>query len=598
MTKRALLGVGATIVVVCGIWSLLAYRAVDAARSDVDLAVEALRRGNPGTDGLLRLISADSGSGAEPDATATAERSKTELEAAAAHFDAASDRLDSAVLAPARWLPGVSRQIQATRTLTGSAADVTAGSATALGELLAVVDHGDRSPSGRLESVRAIDATLGQLLTTLEATDLGSADGLVDSIRDGRAEFSDELAALTASVASAKVAANGMAEFLTGPTSYLVLAANNAEMRAGSGMILQVGTLEVVDGDLSLSNFMSSTDLLLEAPGAMLDPDIESNWGNLRPNQEWRNLNLSPRFEETARMASEMWVASGNEPVDGVMQVDVAAVRSLLELTGPVQIEGTGDAEPMTVDAASIAAVLLREQYARYDEQDERRDQLGRVTSSVFDAFNTRDIPAIDLLTLIESSGAQRHMLLWSSAPAQEAAWQELGVTGTIAPDSVMVSLINRGGNKLDPYVKVHSDIQSHVDGDRRKVTITTTLVNEAPPGLPTYVEGPAPGSGGIAGEYIGILAVTAPEAAADPATDAGGFAAVGPDGPSRLIASNVSALRGAQTQVVTSFVLPLDVTEVWVAPSTRLPRSTWIAGDVEWTETRPHRVDLAALDG
>lgn len=592
------LGAGVVVVVILGIWAVLLDRTVDEARSDVDAAVESLRRGHPGSGGLLRLVSAAPDSSAEGSATATAEQSQKELQAAAGHFDDASERLDSFVVAPARVIPVLGRQLRATRTLTGSAAAVSAESAAALGELLDIVEDRESTPAGRLEAVDKTKATLDRLAAELKSTDLGPDDGLFDSVREGRERFATELAELTSSVESARVAVAGVSSFLTGPTSYLVLAANNAEMRSGSGMILQVGTVEVVNGAFTLSNFMSSTDLLLDAPGAALDPDIATNWGNLRPNQEWRNLNLSPRFEETARMASEMWVAAGNEPVDGVMQLDVAAVRSLLELTGPVQVPGPDGDASVTVDAESIAGILLRDQYSQYSEQDDRREQLGRVTSSVFDAFNTREIAAMDLLALIERSGSQRHMLLWSSVPEQEAAWQELGVTGSIGPDSLLVSLINRAGTKLDPYVKVHSAMTSQALEGHRRVTITTTITNEAPSGLPAYVQGPVPSSGGEAGEYIGILAVTAPEAATNPETSAGGFAAVGPDGPSRLIGSNVSIKRGEQVQVSTSFDLPATTTDIQVLPSTRLPRSTWIAGPAEWTEGRPQQVDLTTLEG
>lgn len=596
--KRVVLGIGMLVVAVIGIWALVAARTVDEARSDVDAAVESLRRGHPGSGGLLELVSAGRGSETEESATASAENSQAELQRAADQFARASSQLDSAVLAPARILPVVGRQLRATRVLTSSAATVSQESADALGELLDIADARDSSPAGRLQAVDATRATLDGLATQLAATDLGPEDGLFASVRDGREQFATELAELVASIEAARVAVAGVSSFLTGPTDYLVLAANNAEMRAGSGMILQVGTVEIDRGEFTLSNFMSSTDLLLDAPGAQLDPDIATNWGALLPNQEWRNLNLSPRFEETARMASEMWVAAGNAPVDGVMQLDVAAVRSLLELTGPVEVAGRNGSDPVTVDAESIAGILLRDQYAQYSEQDDRRELLGRVTSSVFDAFNTREIAAMDLLALIERNGSQRHMMLWSSVPEQEAAWQELGVTGAIAADSLLVSIINRGGTKLDPYIKVHSVLRSRVVGDMRELSITTTLTNEAPEGLPTYVQGPVPGSGGVAGEYVGILAVTAPESAVDPATSANGFAAVGPDGPSRLIASNVDVRRGEQVEVVTTFRVPMATEEIRVLPSTHLPRSTWTAGSTEWTEGRPHRVDLAELDG
>ena len=47
-----------------------------------------------------------------------------------------------------------------------------------------------------------------------------------------------------------------MAGILQGPERYLVLMGNNAEMRAGSGMFLELGLLTTSDGELHLSDVM------------------------------------------------------------------------------------------------------------------------------------------------------------------------------------------------------------------------------------------------------------------------------------------------------------------------------------------------------
>ena len=143
---------------------------------------------------------------------------------------------------------------------------------------------------------------------------------------------------------------------------------------------------------------------------------------------------------------------------------------------------------------------LLRKQYADFDDRVERRDLLGDVAEAVFDAFNQRPIPAADLVGLIDRNGAERHLMLWSNDPTQEAAWEELGVSGVLPADALMLSLINRGGNKLDPYMELHATLTATDEGDHRRVTVTVDLDNTTPDGLPRYVQGPYDGIDAVAG--------------------------------------------------------------------------------------------------
>jgi hypothetical protein len=276
------------------------------------------------------------------------------------------------------------------------------------------------------------------------------------------------------------------------------------------------------------------------------------------------------------------------------MSIDVVAVQRLLELTGPVEVAGPDGA--FTIDGDNVRAQLLRKQYEAFDDREDRRDQLGDVAQAVFDAFNQRPVPAADLVGLIDRAGAERNLMLWSSDPDQQAAWEALGVSGELTPDTLMAALINRGGTKLDPYVTIDAALSAEDLGDRWRVSVQVDLANGAPEFLPTYVEGPVEGSGGVAGEYIGILALTVPEAATEPTTSGDGFAVVGDDGPTRVIGTNVAIPRGEQRSVTVTFELPKEWDTVRVTSSAHVPAVRWTAGDKEWTERRPRSVALESL--
>jgi hypothetical protein len=375
-----------------------------------------------------------------------------------------------------------------------------------------------------------------------------------------------------------------------------VLAANNAEMRAGSGMFLQAGVMTVDDGTFDLTEFERTRDLYLDEPGAEMDPDMAARWGTFEPNQEWRNLNLSPRFDESARMAADMWVASGHAPVDGVIAVDLVAVQRLLELTGPVEVIDD-DGTTTTYSADTLIGQLAQDQYLGGQDQATRRDRLGGVVDAVFTAFNEGGVPAADLMELIDRAGAQRHLLMWSREPVQQDAWEALGVSGVLPENALMATLINRGANKLDPYMGVTAELTAAEQGDHWRVSVTVDLTNATPSGLPTFVAGPAEGIDAAAGEYVGIVSLTVPASATSPTTTGDGFVVLGDDGPTRVVGSNVRIPAGEERSITFEFDLPTAADVVEVYSSARIPPVVWTAGTETWDEGRPRTVALRSLD-
>lgn len=536
------------------------------------------------------------GSGGSNGAASGIAEARRTLEEANRDFRKATTSLQSPAVAPLRVLPFIGRQVRAVTSVSTAAEQITDSAARAMAELEALASRPTTDPAQRVTAVADTITVLESLSDRLAGVDLGPNRALVHQVAELHDSARRQLDQVSSAIDSAITGLRGVGSFLNGPTTYLVLAANNAEMRAGSGMFLQAGTIGVDQGRFSLSDFTPTADMFLPTPGTTMDHDMAARWGAMKPDQEWRNLNLSPRFDESARMAADMWAASGRGAVDGVIAVDIVTVQRLLTLTGPVDATmSTG--EVVTYDADNVVALLAREQYFSDLAPQDRRDELGTVAAAVFDAFNQREIPATGLLSLISGSGAQRHLLMWSADPVQQLAWEELGVAGMLPPGSLMLALLNRGGNKLDPYMTLRADISADTPvGSHRSVTVKVTVANLSPDWLPPYVAGPVEGSGGAAGEYVGILALSVPATATSPTTSAGGWAVIGQDGPTRVIGSNVAIQRGQTTEVTFTFLLPEWEDQVVVVPGAREPATTWTAGQMRWDEQRPITVPLDDL--
>ena len=146
------------------------------------------------------------------------------------------------------------------------------------------------------------------------------------------------------------------------------------------------------------------------------------------------------------------------------------------------------------------------------------------------------------LATSVSSAVAGRHLMVWSQNPAHQAAWVVSGVSGSLTPSSVGVSLINLGGNKLDPYVPVHVEVTTRPLGlehrghhDHRGSTNTT------PPGQSQFIAGPYPGNPAPYGSYIGLVAANLPARASHiTMTGAGPLAVKGAEGTTWVVAAPV----------------------------------------------------------
>lgn len=512
-------------------------------------------------------------------------------------FADAHDRVTSPVLAPLRYVPVLGRQLDSVIALSGAAETTTREASKAFEQLERVLEGSSEAPDSRVAAANEIATVLGDLHDDLGRIDLGPTEKLLPPLARARNQFVEDYDRVMNTLGLATTSVDGVVDLLQGPNRYLVLAANNAEMRAGSGMFLQVGVMDVAAGRFEVGDFTAAQDLVLAEPGTTPDPDVETNWGFLEPDREFRNVNLTPRFDESARMAAEMWNSSGRPPVDGVIAIDVRGLRDVLELVGPVDV-GDGSGTDV-IDASTVMQALLLDQYLTYEDFDlreERRDRLGRVATAVFESFNERPVAASRLLKMLQDAGASRSILLWSSKPVQQDAWVALGASGRLPDNSVMLSVLNRGGNKLDQFLTVRADMSSAAASGGHRISVDVSIANDTPEGMPDYVQGPHPRSGVGAGDYLGIVALTVPAGAVDVQIAGAQFGFAADDGPTRVITSPLLVSAGDETRFTISFELSDAWTVVEVQPSARVPATSWTAGSLSWSDDVPQAVDLDAL--
>ncbi len=187
----------------------------------------------------------------------------------------------------------------------------------------------------RVALVRELGAIASKAKGELTGLDLGPRQALLGPLSTARTKFKRQLDKVRTSMTQVDDASKGIGEMAQGPSKYLVLAANNSEMRAGSGMLLSAGVLTMQDGQFNLGPMTDTGFLKVPAGAVPISGDLAARWGWTDPSQEWRNLAMSPNFPANARLAAQMWKAKTGESVDGVIAIDPIGLKSLLEVSGP-----------------------------------------------------------------------------------------------------------------------------------------------------------------------------------------------------------------------------------------------------------------------
>ena len=543
-----------------------------------DRSLSAYRHDKNGL-ALLQQVKANLSPGA---LTSTA--SAQLLDQAHVQFTMATSDLSSPLLAPIKVVPVVGRQFSSVEALSVAAGTVSAVGTSFLDQVHAVLGQPHGAGAQRLASLRRLSTAATSAAGRLAHLDTGPSEALVSPLAAKHNQFVSQLDDVRQRLGKAADVSAAVAAILEGPQDYLVLAANNAEMRAGSGAFLDVGTATTAGGAVHLNELGPSSQRPLPPGAVPVSGDLQRNWGWLHPSLDFRNLGLTPQFPVTAPLAAQMWTAQTGQAVDGVLALDVVGLRQLLEASGPVQVGG------QTVTAQTVEQYLLHDQYAGLDgtaaASGDRHDALGALASTVLRQLQGETSDLKTLASSVSTAVSGRHLMIWSKNPAQQAAWVASGASGGLTAGATDVSVVNVGGNKLDQYLQVAVDVSTRPSGAGTAVTMTAKVVNTTPAGQVSYIAGPFPGNPAPYGEYIGLVAANLPAQATHIVVTGGPLAIKGGEGPTWLVASSVTIPQGSSTTVVTRYQLPGRHGTITVVPSARVPAERWTANGRAFTDT------------
>ena len=515
---------------------------------------------------------------------------RADLARAEADFRRGSSQLDSAWLDPLEIVPIASRHLAASRQL-GHASRAGATAATrALVDIDRLVLRPHSTGPERVSLLHALAAVAARTDQDLARIRVGSSRSLLGSLGRAVDEMAAQRDAARRGAQRMEVVSTALAHVLDGPQPYLLLGANNAEMRDGSGMFLSAATLGFDHGTLHLGEVHPAADIVLPGGRVPVTGQLTANWSWLDPGRDLRNLGLTPDFPQSARVATENWAATSvGTPVAGAIVVDVDGIRALLRAVGPVDVEG------IRYTADNVRGELLRKQYYRdANDRAARRDRLGLVARAVFDRLQHGSWKVAELASDLVDAVQERHILVWSAAPAIESAWHDVGADGHVTDRTLAIGLLNRGAAKTDSWVDTAAQLSSTRGADGRiHVTLTYRISNSVPGSGPRYLVGPNV-AGLSVGDHRGLVVVSLPAGTTGVTLKGARLFLDGSDGPTRLLGGDLVIRRGQTVTLTITATLRAGLTEVVLEPSARINATVWTIDGRAFPRDRRRTVVLA----
>ena len=280
-----------------------------------------------------------------------------------------------------------------------------------------------------------------------------------------------------------------------GPRTYLILAQNNHELRGTGGFISGAGFVRLDGGrivDLKLSDAYSVDDLTQPhpAPPRALTEQMGTQLLTLRDS------NWSPDFPESGEVARALFAQDRGIATDGVIALDLEAVRLLVAALEPLQVPGVD--QPVT--SANLLDWMKRswaaphtttgtvEEAATSDWWVKRKDFMGELmTVALAKLQDGGDLNTSALAQAVVAMLDGRHLQVAVDDPALAKILAEQGWDGSLRPpaesDFLAVVDSNVGFNKANAAVTEAIAYRVAPANDGLEATLTLTYTHTAPAG-------------------------------------------------------------------------------------------------------------------
>ena len=350
------------------------------------------------------------------------------------------------------------------------------------------------------------DFKLGNLLTD-GAVNIEMLKGLITTIQDVEPVVTSSIDAIdalpephigkikvlmdkvTGPMASAKTVLSNINEIAPvlpqmlgdgGSRTYLLMAQQNAELRATGGLPGSIGPLIVENGKITVGEFVAgSTNFSTEAN---MHGDVTAEENALfsdRMATRITDTNFNPDFPRVAHFAKGLYEAGTGQKVDGVIAIDPVFLQYLLALAGGVDVAG------INVNGNNAAVLMLHDAYNMLSV--EQTDQFfSGVAGQAFKQImgNLGEVGFSNLFKTLGRGIAEHRFLAWMENPEEEELMTLMGCSGALKNDpaepELGVYFADETWSKISWYFSSNTHVDEGVENSDGTTSyrVTTTMTN------------------------------------------------------------------------------------------------------------------------
>lgn len=271
-----------------------------------------------------------------------------------------------------------------------------------------------------------------------------------------------------------------------GPRTYLMVIGNQAEMRPSGGAPLYAvlitadnGRITLADKGLTSTHFFPPMNRPVTWTSEKDNPYFRDN-----PRTEpFVNAGRHPDFSISGAEMAAAFQAGGYPAIDGVIYIDMTFLEGLMELTGPLSVEGMG-----VVDSTNLAIQLLDNAYDETDSKAanaKRQEANDRLVETLLDRLQ-RGLPALPTLDRLSEATDGRHLQVWFRDSATQSVFDELSWTGRlVAPtDADWLAWYTQSGNPSKTDIQQYRSVVREVvvEGSQARVSTDFVITNANEP--------------------------------------------------------------------------------------------------------------------
>ncbi|HYE59558.1 MAG TPA: DUF4012 domain-containing protein [Candidatus Kapabacteria bacterium] len=219
------------------------------------------------------------------------------------------------------------------------------------------------------------------------------------------------------------------------PKTYLLLFANNTELRPGGGFLGVYAVVRVSQGDIRIIR-VEGTEVL--------DRQTPSSWKPIPPQpltdhlkvDRWyfRDSNWSPDFVESSKQALAFYAAEGGiaaDDIDAVIAVTPTVLEHVLAIVGPVTVQG------MTFTAENVTEKLEYEVEYGYDDRGVPRLERKKIIEPFFQTLLDRVrgdlfVHGGEFWRLGEKMAEEKHIMVYAIPETWQTMFDDYGFSGRV----------------------------------------------------------------------------------------------------------------------------------------------------------------------